>query len=212
MSEVQVFNCDQNSPEWRACRVGIPTASEFETVLRQHGRKKDEPSKERRTYMLKLIGEILTGEPMESFENAHMQRGREMEAAARKMNELATNATAEPIGFMRRGRAGASPDSLIGADGLLEIKTKLPHLQLDVLDRDEVPAEHYPQIQGQLWISGRQWVDFVSYWPKLPLFIKRVRRDDKYIDGLAASVAKFNTELDALIAKIVDPVVVKAAA
>lgn len=211
MSEVQVFNCEQGTPEWRACRCGIPTASEFETVLRKGGKGPGGTSKERRTYMLKLIGEILTGEPMESYSNGHMQRGKEMEAAARLMYEMATNLTATPVGFLRRGRAGASPDSLIGDDGLLEIKTKLPHLQLDVLDQDAVPDEHVPQIQGQLWISGRQWVDFVSYWPKLPLFIKRVHRDEQYITDLALAVAKFNDDLDGLMQKLsIEPLKVAA--
>lgn len=202
MSDLEIFNVEQGTPEWKACRIGIPTASEFETVLRKSGRGPGGTSKERRTYMLKLIGEALTGEPMESFSNAHMERGKAMEDEARKYYELAVDVTTQRIGFMRRGRAGASPDSLVGDDGLLEIKTKLPHLQLEVLDAGQVPAEHLPQIQGQLWISGRAWVDFVSYWPGIRPFIKRVHRDDAYIAELAAAVEAFNKDLDALMAKL----------
>ncbi len=212
MSQIEVFDCEQGTPEWHACRIGIPTASEFDTVLRKSGKGPGGTSKERRTYMLKLIGEQLTGQAMEGFTNAHTERGHEMEPAARAKYAFQEGVEPVPVGFLRRGRAGASPDSLVGEDGLLEIKTKLPHLQLDVLLTGEVPTEHIPQIQGQLWVSGRKWVDFVSYWPGLPLFVKRVSRDEQYITDLALAVAKFNDELDALMKQLnVEPALAKAA-
>ena len=102
-------------------------------------------------------------------------------------------------------RLGASFDFEIIAHpdgpGLLEIKTKLPHLHLEVLEQDRLPPEHVAQVQGQLWVSGRDYWDFVSYWPKLPLFVKRVERDEAYIAGLAQAVADFNGELDAIVRK-----------
>jgi hypothetical protein len=159
-------------------------------------------SKTRATYMKKLAGEILTGEKMDSYSNAHMERGKEMEDEARQAYALMTDNEPVQVGFMRRGDAGASPDSAIGDDGLLEIKTKLAHLQIDVLDNDEVPAEHIAQIQGQLWISGRAYVDFVSYWPGLPLFVRRVERDEEYIKRIVAEVNAFNIELATLVEKI----------
>ena len=79
---------------------------------------------------------------------------------------------------------------------MLEIKTKLPHLQLDVLDKGKLPSEHVAQVQGQLWIAGRDWADFVSYWPRLPLFCIRVERDEEYIASLENAVADFVDELD----------------
>lgn len=200
MSELQIFNCEQGSPEWYACRLGIPTASEFATVLAK-GRGSAE-SKTRRTYMLKLAGEILTGEPMYSYTNDHMERGKEMEEEARDAYAFMTDLEPQRVGFLRRGDAGCSPDSLIGENGMLEIKTKLAHLQLDCILSDELPSEHRAQCQGQLWISEREWVDFVSYWPGLPLFAKRVFRDDEYIKQLAAAVRAFNEEMHELIAKV----------
>jgi hypothetical protein len=197
---LQIFSHEQGSPEWFQCRMGIPTASEFDTVLAK-GRSGGE-SKTRRTYMLKLAGEILTGQPMYSYQNDHMERGKEMEAEARDLYAMVTETEPARVGFMRRGDAGASPDSLVGDDGLLEIKTKLAHLQLDCILSDDLPSEHKAQCQGQLWISGRQWVDFVSYWPGLPLFVNRVYRDELYIAKLREAVDLFNNELADIVANV----------
>lgn len=194
---IEIIDCEQGSPEWFSARAGIPTASEFDTVLAQ-GRNGG-PSKTRRDYMYKLLGERLTGEPEpDRYTNAHMERGKVMEAEARNHYSLLQDVDPTLVGFVRNGRVGASPDSLICTNGLLEIKTKLPRLLLDVLMSDEVPSEHVAQIQGQIWVCEREWCDFVAYWPKLKPFIKRVYRDEKYIAALAAAVARFNDESDRL--------------
>lgn len=198
--ELQIFNCEQGTPEWYQARAGIPTASEFDTVMAK-GRGSGD-SKTRRTYMLKLIGERLTREPMWSYSNEHMERGKVMEAEARDLYQMIAEVECQQVGFLRRGDAGCSPDSLIGTDGMLEIKTKLPHLQLDCILYDELPTEHRAQCQGQLWIAEREWVDFVSYWPGLPLFAKRVFRDEDYIKRLAEAVRAFNAEMEETIAKV----------
>lgn len=198
--ELQIFNCEQGTPEWYAARAGIPTASEFDTVMAKG--KGGGESKTRRTYMLKLIGERITGAPMHSYSNDHMERGKEMEAQARDLYAMVAEVEPVQIGFMRRGDAGASPDSLVGDPGLLEIKTKLAHLQLDVLLTNELPSEHKAQCQGQLWIAAREWVDFVSYWPGLPLFVKRVYRDEPYIARLKVEVDAFNSEMLEVIEQV----------
>jgi hypothetical protein len=198
--ELQIFDCEQGSPEWYACRLGIPTASEFDTV--QAKGKGGGESKTRRTYMLKLIGERITGQPKYDYSNDHMGRGKEMEAEARDLYAMVADVEPVKVGFMRRGDAGCSPDSLIGANGISEIKTKLAHLQLEVLLSDRLPPEHLPQTQGQLWIAEREWCDFVSYWPGLPLFIKRVHRDEDYIRNLAAAVQAFNDEMQELMTRV----------
>lgn len=190
---IEIFDCEQGSPEWFDCRRGIATASEFGTILAK-GRDGG-ASKTRRTYLMKLLGERVTGEPMYNYQNDHMERGKEMEDEARDMYAFMTDAEPIRVGFVRNGEVGCSPDSLIGDDGLLEIKTKLAHLQMEVLLGGDVPSEHVPQLQGQLWVTGRQWVDFVSYWPKAPPFIKRVHRDEAYIKKLAEGVQTFLNEL-----------------
>jgi hypothetical protein len=201
MSELQIFDCEQGSPEWYACRLGIPTASEFETVCAQRGPRGGEP-KGRRTYMLKLIGERMTGQPKYDYQNDHMVRGKEMEDEARRWYQMVTEITTQKVGFMRRGDAGASPDSLVGNDGMLEIKTKLPHLQLEYLLDDDAWTEHKPQTQGQLWIGEREWCDLVPYWPGLPTRALRIYRDEPYIKQMSIYVDVFNNELLELMARI----------
>jgi hypothetical protein len=198
--KLQIFDCIQGTPEWYAARAGIPTASEFDTVMAKG--KGGGESKTRRTYMLKLIGERLTREPMYSYSNEHMERGKVMEDEARDLYQMIAELECQQVGFLRRGDAGCSPDSLVDVNGMLEIKTKLPHLQLDCILYDELPAEHRAQCQGQLWIAQREWVDFVSYWPGLPLFAKRVFRDEAYIARLAEAVRVFNAEMEETIAKV----------
>jgi hypothetical protein len=199
---LKIVDCEQGSPEWFAARLGVPTASEFATVMRKKGKAEDGTSKERRTYLYKLAGERLTGEPMDSYSNANMERGKIMEDEARVQYEFTREVELQRVGFVRNGDKGCSPDSLVGNDGGLEIKTALPHIQIDRLLRDELPAEHVAQVQGNMWVCEREVWDFASYWPKLPLFVKTVRRDEKYIKEMAAAVAQFNEELAALVETI----------
>jgi hypothetical protein len=197
---IQVINCEQGSEEWFRVRAGMPTASEFHTVMAK-GRGGGD-SKTRRTYMLKLAGEILTGEPMEHYSNHHMDRGKVMEDEARDLYAFMKDVDPEQVGFLINGNKGCSPDSLIGADGMAEIKTKLPHLQIDCLLCGGVPAEHKAQCQGALWVAEREWIDFVSYWPGLPLHVERTHRDEPYIKEIAAAVDQFNEELAELVERV----------
>jgi hypothetical protein len=205
MSDVQIFDCAQNSSEWLEARRGIPTASRFADILAKG------QGITRRKYLYTLAGEVLTGEVQPAFTTEAMERGHAMEADA--VNLYAFERDVEPVvcGFMRRGRAGCSPDRLLGRDGLVEVKSKLPHLQLEVLERGALPPEHKAQVQGQLWVSGRAWCDFISYWPRLPLFVTRVERDEPYIESLAQAVADFVNELDALVKKYAPQELEKAA-
>ena len=193
---IEILTCEQGSPDWFAARLGLPTASEFSTVMAKG------EGKTRRAYMLKLAGEILTGEPMESYTNFNMERGKVMEDEARELYSFIKNVEPERVGFIRSGQKGCSPDSLIGATGGLEIKTALPHIQIDRLMKDELPAEHKAQVQGSMWVAERDTWDFVSYWPKLPLFIKPVARDNGYIANLAGEVDRFNDELQKVVETI----------
>jgi len=197
---LEVFDIDQGSDAWLRARAGIPTASEFATILAK-GRSGGE-SKTRQSYIWTLAGELITGEPTESFSNAHMERGKAMEAQARAMYAFERDARCTPVGFIRNGRAGASPDSLVGETGLVEIKTKLPKLLIECILRDEFPLEHKAQVQGQLWISEREWCDIAVFWPGMPLFVKRAYRDEDYIADLSRAVSIFNAEVDMVVDKI----------
>ncbi len=197
---IQVHECEQRSPEWFALRAGIPTSSEFATVMAK-GRGGG-GSKTRRTYMLKLAGEVLTGEPMENYSNHHMDRGQVMEAEARHCYAFMKDADPMPVGFIRNGDKGASPDALVDGSGLLEIKTQLPHLLIDLILKDDFPPEHKAQCQGQLWVAEREWLDLAVYWPRLPLFVKRTGRDEPYIKDMAAEVVTFNDEMAGVVENI----------
>ena len=194
---MKIFNCEQGSDEWFQARLGIPTASCFDDVMA--GGK----GITRRKYMLKLAGEKLTGEMTDGYSNAHMERGKLLEPEARELYMMQTGNVCDLVGFIRADyNAGASPDSLVGNDGLLEIKTKLPHLQLEYLLSDKQPTEHMKQIQGQLMVVEREWCDFVSYWPGLPLYIKRVFRDEALISEMRNAIDQFNDELNEIVNKV----------
>lgn len=195
---MQIIDCEQGSPEWFAARAGIPTASEFKKIISVNKDAKDK--KTRTEYMHKLAGEILTGEPMENYANAHMERGRAMEDEARDLYALMTDTDPERVGFIRNGDKGSSPDSLIGTNGGLEIKSALAHIQIERLNKGGLPSEHKAQVHGNIWVAEREWWDFVSYGgKKLPPFICRIHRDDGYIATLASAVKQFNEELEALV-------------
>ncbi len=193
---LQIIDCDQNSPEWIAARMGIPTASKFATVMAKG------EGKTRSKYMRELAAEIYTGEPNVSFSNGHMERGHEMEDIARKEYAFITGNEPIEVGFIRNGLKGSSPDSLIGDNGGLEIKTALPEIQIDRLERNRLPPEHVAQVQGNIWVSEREWWDFVSYWPKLPALTVRVYRDEAYIKTMSDEIDRFNDELAELVERI----------
>lgn len=190
---MQIIDCVQGTDEWFQARLGIPTASEFHTVMAVGA--KGGKSLTRVAYLNKLAGEILTGEPMSSYSNGDMERGKIMEDEARDLYAFMTDADPQRVGFIRNGNKGASPDSLIGAVGGLEIKSAAAHIQIDRLLKDELPSEHKAQVIGSMWVAEREHWDFCSYCPKLPLFVKRVYRDEDYIKKLANEVELFNTEL-----------------
>ncbi len=197
---------DQGTPEWFRVRAGIPTASEFGTVLAQgkeaDGSKTSKASATRRKYLYQLAGEILTGEPTESYSNFHMKRGQEREPEGRALYTLRTGNELVRVGFVRHNGWGASPDSLVGDDGLYEGKDALAHIQIERLLAKCCPAEHVPQVQGQLLVTGRRWCDFMSHCRGLPPLIVRVERDEAYIKRLRKELKAFCTELNALVEQI----------
>jgi hypothetical protein len=193
---IQIFEMDQGGEEWAKARLGIPTASRFATVMAKG------EGKTRNEYMRKLAGEIITGETMDSFTNGHMDRGKEMEDEARNLYAFLTDAEIRRVGFIRNGKKGASPDSLVGTEGGLEIKTALAHIQIERLLRGDLPSEHKAQVQGNVWLAERDWWDFCSYSPKLPLLKVRVFRDDIYIKNMSGEIDRFNDELAAMVESV----------
>jgi hypothetical protein len=197
----EIVQCEQNSADWYRARLGIPTASKFATVMRAKGRGENGDSKTRKEYLLKLAGEIITGEPMTNYVSAAMERGKEMEAEARTCYAFMKDVDPERVGFIRcaTGAKGCSPDSFVGSGGMLEIKTAEPHILLEHIVKGHVPPEHIAQCQGNLWVAEREWIDLAIYWPKIPLYVKRIERDPEFIKRLADAVDLFNTELEATV-------------
>jgi hypothetical protein len=138
----------------------------------------------------------------EPYTNAHMERGKVMEDEARRQYAFECDVEPEKVGFIRDGDAGCSPDSLVGKNGGLEIKTALLDIQVDRLESGALPSEFKFQVHGNIWIADREWWDFVSYSPGLPLFKIRVYRDEGIISDLKRAVDAFNIELRGLIEKI----------
>lgn len=192
---MQVHEMVQGTPEWFEVRRGLPTTSKFGAILAKGA------GKTRRRYLFDLAGEILTGEPVTSYSNAHMERGNEQEPQARQFYSFLTDEETTQVGFITNHGAGASPDSLVGSDGILEIKSKLPALLLEAHERGRFPLEHIAQCQGQLWITEREWVDLICFCPRMKPLIVRAYRDEEYIANLASEVEQFNADLADIVSK-----------
>lgn len=199
----QIFDYEQYSPEWWALRTGLPTASQFAKVMAKTP-KGNGPGATQKTYMRKLAGEIITGKPMESYSNGHMQRGHEEEAESLDLYALIANEDPEKVGFILNSikKMGASPDALVGDKGVVEIKSKTADLLIEWILKDQFPPEHKAQCQGHLLVSEREWVDIVGYSPGMPLFLKRAHRDEGYIKIMSSEIDRFNEELQVLVEQI----------
>jgi hypothetical protein len=194
---MQILTLEQGTPEWHAARLGIVTMSELKTLLVK-GKGPGGFGAGAISYMHQLIGERITGEPSDAFQgNAHTQRGHELEPVARELYHAATGQLhLEQVGIILNHGVGYSPDALVDSNGLVEIKTKLPKYQIELLLANEMPQEHVAQCQGGLWVSEREWIDFVSYWPGMPLFVKRAYRDEALIRTIAERVEAFYEEME----------------
>jgi putative phage-type endonuclease len=190
---------EQRSPEWFAQRLGKVTASRIADVC---ARTKTGWGAGRKNYMAELVAERLTGVKTEGFTNAAMQWGTDIEPEARIAYEFYRDATVAECGFVPHpdiAETGASPDGLVGEDGLLEIKCPNTATHLETLLGAALPEKYFLQIQWQLACTRREWCDFASYDPRLPesmrLFVDRVKRDDIAIRAIERDVVSFLTEL-----------------
>jgi YqaJ-like viral recombinase domain len=195
---MKIIEVVQGTPEWFAARCGIPTASNFDKIITSDGK----PSKQREKYLFQLAGEKIIGKAEETYTNAAMQRGVEMEAEARQLYELVSGNTVNQIGLCVDNGYGASPDGLIGEDGGLEIKCPILSTQVSYLLDNKLPVEYFQQVQGNLLVTGRKWWDFVSYYPGMPPLSIRVFPDMGFQATLKAQLELFCKELDEVIKKL----------
>lgn len=184
---MRILDVVQGDPEWHQARLGIPSASNFAKLVTSTGK----PSASAEGYINQLIAEAVTGERADFYTNAHMERGTALEPEARAYYEFMQDAETKEVGFCLHDtvRAGCSPDALVGTGGL-EIKCPSGAVHVSYLRSGGLPVAYKQQVMGCMWITGAEWWDFLSYHPNLPSLLIRVERDQKYIDLLAAEVAK----------------------
>ena len=197
----------QGSPEWFAARLGKVTASRVADVV---ARTKTGYGATRANYMAELIDERLTQTQAERFTNAAMQWGTDKEPEARAAYVFMRDLDVTEVGFVAHpsiDMSGASPDGLVGDDGLVEIKCPNTATHLDTLLERAVPAKYVTQMQWQMACTGRAWCDFVSFDPRMPegrmrLFVQRVHRDAARVAELETEVAAFLAELDTKVSAL----------
>lgn len=191
-----IHDFEQNTPEWINARLGIPTASDFHKIITPFGKEGGQAEE----YMNYLLAETLAGAPVEDYEgNRWMKRGKEREGEAAEYYEFEKECDTRQVGFVtdEAHTMGASPDRLVGEDGMVEVKCPAPGTQVKYLIIGSVPRLYWPQLQGQLYVTGRKWVDLVLYHQLLPKEIMRVKRDEPYLKEMERLITRFLTEYQA---------------
>lgn len=200
---MKIHNVAQGTQEWMALRAGRPTASCFDSILTPGG-KKNEPKRSAgwERYMNHLLAERIIGQPIDGFTSKWMERGSEMEHRAIASYELANDCETERIGFVTLddGAAGASPDRFIVGNSVGMVEAKAPAvaaIHIAYLRASAGASDEYKvQLQGQLWVCEREWVDIISFYPDIRDAQFRVTRDDLFIKELEAHVRSFCRQLD----------------
>jgi hypothetical protein len=199
---------EQRTAEWFQARVGKATASRFKDVMAKL--KNGSPAAVRTNYLVDIATERLTKSATPHYTNSAMQWGVTHETGARILYEQRRQLQVEETGFIQHDEldAGASPDGLVDWDGLIEIKCPYNSSVHVLTWMDGMPEDHVAQVQGQLWITGRQWCDFVSFDPRMPpalqLYVERIERNDSYIAGLETEIRKFLIDVDTMVATLLE--------
>lgn len=196
----------QGTPEWFEQRRGKVTASRIADLM---AKTKSGHSASRQNYLMQLLCERLTGKVEEGYKSTAMQRGNDLEAEARNWYQLETGESVEEVSFIDHPKinfAGASPDGLVGAEGLIEIKCPNTATHIETLRKKEPIDRYYKQMQWQMAVTGRKWCDFVSFDNRLPdnlaYFCKRIPRDEAVIQEIEQEVQAFLLELDVTMAEL----------
>lgn len=202
------IDVEQGSAEWKAIRAGRVTASRVADII---AKTKTGASASRANYMSELICERLTGATADGFTSPAMAWGTEKEPEARRLYEFMHDTEVAQIGFVEHpsiAMCGASPDGLVGTNGLIEIKCPNTATHIDTLLGTPIASKYITQMQWQMACTERTWCDFVSHDPRLPpsmhLYIKRVLRDDGMIAQLESDVRAFLDEIDEKLAKLTE--------
>lgn len=204
---MRIVDCEQGTPEWHEARCGKVTSSCFDKVLAK-GRGSAE-SKTRKSYMMEVACERISGKVQDNFKSQWMERGNEIEDQARAQFTLETGKKVKQIGFclMDGDEIGSSTDGLIGDDELLEIKCPKHTTHLEyLLDSSKLEKTYKAQVQGELFVTERKKAYLVSYHPDFPegkdCVILEVERDEEFIENLQVELDKFLAELNDIIEKV----------
>ena len=213
---MKVIDCEQNSAEWLAARCGSLGASSIADMV---AKTRTGWGASRFNLAARIVCERLTGTPQESYTNAAMQWGHDTEPQARAMYEFMRDVAVQQVGLVLHpsiNKSHASPDGLVGDDGLIEIKCPNTATHIETLLSEDVEGRYVKQMQWQMACCGRAWCDFVSFDPRLPaemqMFVQRVRRDDEFIAELEREARSFLAEIDKTIATLSDKYLSREAA
>lgn len=197
----------QGSPEWLDARCGKVTASRVADILAV--KRDGKPTAERERYLMELVGERLTGLTTQHYLTGPMLDGSEREPQAADAYAFLHGVEVERVGFVDHptiAMAGASPDRLVGADGLVEFKCPTLRTHLETLLAGEIPEDHRPQMRWQMACTGRTWCDFASWHPSVPpalrLWVKRLHRDEAQIAKDEEAVRTFLGEVEARVSRL----------
>ena len=212
---MKIVPCIQGDSIWLQTRTGRITASEVADATAmlkrkgKDGREAGDSSAVRETYKAALIAEIMTGRACENFVSKWMIRGTELEGEARAEYEIRNDVMVDTVGFIIHGsidRSGASPDGLIGINGGLEIKVPKIETHIKWMRAGVLPAEHEPQVMYNIDTAEREWWDFLSYCPEMPLHLQqfkvRAYRNDARIVELRSGVNQCLDEVDVMIEEL----------
>lgn len=197
---------EQRTDDWFAARLGKVTGSRVADVI---AKTKTGYSTSRANYLAQLAIERMTGQQAESYSNAAMEWGTTQEPFARNAYETLTGNLVEEVGFVIHPEidmSGASPDGLVGGNGLIEIKCPNSATHIEYIRSEKAPAKYLPQMAFQMACTGREWCDFMSYDPRMPdglqIFLVRYHRDNEYIKEIESEIVKFLGEVDTTVAEL----------
>lgn len=196
-----VHDLEQGTGEWLRARLGIPTTSDFDKIISPDGKLMGET---RRTFAKRNLTELMLGRPVETPNTEWMIRGSDLEREAVETYEFMTDLKTETVGFITddKGLCGTSPDRMVGEDGLLEIKCPAPWTHTEYLIENKIDKKYKPQMQGQMFITGRKWVDWYSYHPELAPLVIRHERDEKYQERIRYCLDQYNEYMKLKISEL----------
>lgn len=196
-----IKDCEQGSDLWHLHRIGSVGGSSINSVLAKG------KGASRKTLMYKLAGEILSGCKTDGYKSADMQRGNDFEDEARQYYEFVTGNTVEQVALIKSDIPGThnSPDGLIGSDGGIEIKVRLPHVYVELIETGKIEIGYKRQCQHFLWITGREWIDYINYCPEIkknPMQKIRIFPDPEIIGQIKIELPLFLKELDEMVQRV----------